>query len=818
MRHCRLAALFVALCLLLAGARAHAQTAGWLSPAASSYSAASGDNGKILASDLAPGASLTVTLPSPASVGAGWQMGFSTGGGHAIVLNAPVSSYILAGQKTATSFTLNSANYEYALLQSDGTNFRLLSATAQTALANGIEVPAGAGWTYLFSTGYSATVGDNGAILSSALAGGPVTVTLPSTPLLPNGWRIRIYNGGNAISVQTNGVQGGSIATPAGVLLPSYGLYTKGTVVEVSFDGAAFHILNSPLGSIPASAFGIATDGSDQSANLTAWSQAARLSGLPALFDVCGTAAAPVGYDDVPIYPYMQVQFSPCNYLKKTGSGPGLHTTDAIGSSTPTTQVDKVSIDGPNIDMNGQNGTAILLEGAQHSTLSHFYIYNVAQGTWTWTDGFGDTADYDTTGVMVKGTKNLLGSWGNEIFKGWIMPRDHHGAGSVGMELLSSNVVPTSQFAHFNNIHDVWLYGLNPNNLGGYQGFSIGVNVIGGSDVRFAQVDVSGGVRGILAGNNANQPASRLVFDQIYAEAETTAAIDLENNACTIGEIKFASLANTNDGSHFVPPVLNNSTSCGQSVEYSSQAKTWSIDGYAPPNALSNESGFQFVGKSGRTTAVELNTFGAPGRLAMVRYNGTNGHGTLSALTNGNQLGEFDMWGYDGTSVSVGPQILGYATEDWTATHHGSQIKAFRALNGHAASILWQSDTSGGIQFCADATGCPATADDGGVAAKGNIAAGGTLSQGGVNVLNILSGTSGSIGGALTAGNCASDTITIAGALAGMQVSASPASNPGSGIMPPIAWVSSTNTVTVNVCAAFNATATSVAYNVRVIQ
>jgi hypothetical protein len=83
-----------------------------------------------------------------------------------------------------------------------------------------------------------------------------------------------------------------------------------------------------------------------------------------------------------------------------------------------------------------------------------------------------------------------------------------------------------------------------------------------------------------------------------------------------------------------------------------------------------------------------------------------------------------------------------------------------------------------------------------------------------------LSGTTGSIGGsALTAGQCATGTVTVTGATTSMVAAVSPAggTSPGTGYV----WqgqVTSSNTVTVSVCAIAAGTPTSTTYNVRVIQ
>lgn len=231
-----------------------AQTTGWEYPTTSSYTASSADNGKILASDNIPGATITVTLPSPVTVGQGWEMGFSNGGGHGIIINTPISTYILSGQKTFTSFTSPSnTNFEYFAIQSDGTNFRLLVATTTTALFNGIDGAAGGlKWEYLFSTGYAATLTDNGMTMSTILAGGDSTITLPSISLIPNGWTIGIYTGGNnAAIIQPNGVSGGTLIDTDGNSVSSLNIPGNpvNNYITLAFDGAAFRVTSTTYNS-----------------------------------------------------------------------------------------------------------------------------------------------------------------------------------------------------------------------------------------------------------------------------------------------------------------------------------------------------------------------------------------------------------------------------------------------------------------------------------------------------------------------------------------------------------------------------------------
>jgi hypothetical protein len=284
---------------------AHAQTAGWFFPSVSSYTASGTDNGKILSTDNVPGSTITVTLPNPATVGAGWIMGFSEANGRGVILNTPGAVRILAGQKQFASFsTPTNTNYEYLTLQSDGTNFRLTSATPATALFNGlVGASGGQSWNFITSTGYSATITDNGTTISSALLSGPATVTLPSISTIPNGWTVSLYasQGGNTITVQPNGVSGGTLYNPFGVPVSNY-IVGGVDVASVSFDGGNFRMKRA-VGTTDSQLAPIVVDSGTYTATTqpglsaqTIYNQAI-MNGIPTLFQgydaIRGVASAP---------------------------------------------------------------------------------------------------------------------------------------------------------------------------------------------------------------------------------------------------------------------------------------------------------------------------------------------------------------------------------------------------------------------------------------------------------------------------------------------------------------------------------------------
>lgn len=191
----------------------------WMFPSAT-YTAAAIDDGLAISSYNAPGASLTVTLPAAATLNAGWSMQFATdnGKGLTVDINGSDAARILAGSKQVSSLVFGPGNYEHATLQFDGNNFRLLDTTRSTRLAMGFDpAPWPTNWLYPSTSGYSATVADNGNVLSSYNTSGGLTVTLPSIDSLPptSGWTMGFATDNDQpVTVQVNGTDGGQIVYP----------------------------------------------------------------------------------------------------------------------------------------------------------------------------------------------------------------------------------------------------------------------------------------------------------------------------------------------------------------------------------------------------------------------------------------------------------------------------------------------------------------------------------------------------------------------------------------------------------------------------
>ena len=198
----------------------------WIFPSVASYTATPIDDGIAVSSYNAPGTSMTVTLPPVASVNPGWSMAVATDNGKGMIVTAPTGD-ILSGGKFVSSVTLGPGNYEYLRIQSDGNNWRVVSSTRNTRLNMGFEAPPWpSNWLYPTSSGYAATLGDNGNILSSYNTTSGLTVTLPATTNLPTGWSIGFAtDNGKPLSVQVASTAGGRIVWPgSGSAATSFGL------------------------------------------------------------------------------------------------------------------------------------------------------------------------------------------------------------------------------------------------------------------------------------------------------------------------------------------------------------------------------------------------------------------------------------------------------------------------------------------------------------------------------------------------------------------------------------------------------------------
>lgn len=221
----------------------------WQFPTAATYTAVPIDDRTVLSSYNAPGAALTVTLPAPSAVVAGWSIGFASDNGKGLTVTAP-SGMILGGGKAVPSVALGPGNYEYLQLVSDGNNFRIVTATRATLAANGMQSRDWPGnWQFPASAGYAATLGDNGTVLSSYNTAAGLSVTLPSTTGLPTGWSMGFAtDDGKGLTVQVNGTNGGNILYPKAAASGVTSVSLAGNRYEflaLQYDGSNFRVVQA---------------------------------------------------------------------------------------------------------------------------------------------------------------------------------------------------------------------------------------------------------------------------------------------------------------------------------------------------------------------------------------------------------------------------------------------------------------------------------------------------------------------------------------------------------------------------------------------
>src|SRR6266700_2694472 len=166
-------------------------------------------------------------------------MGFNSDNGKGMTITTPSGS-ILSGGKALSAITIGAGNYEYIELINDGTNYRLRTSTRNTRIANGVEARDWPGnWLFPSTSGYAATLADNGNVLSSYNTTAGLTVTLPSTTALSSGWSMGLTaENGKSLAVQVNGTSGGHLLYPNSGAVTSLSLASNNyEFIVLQYDG-----------------------------------------------------------------------------------------------------------------------------------------------------------------------------------------------------------------------------------------------------------------------------------------------------------------------------------------------------------------------------------------------------------------------------------------------------------------------------------------------------------------------------------------------------------------------------------------------------
>jgi len=226
----------------------------WSFPSASAYTAAVSDNGNAVSAYNSPLGYLTVTLPPTSALNAGWTIAIANDNNKvaaAQIASGDSARLLYPGSgATITSLQLVAGNYEHAVLQFDGSNFRLMQVTPATSAAIGLSGgTCVAKWNFPSVGTYNATAADCGSVISAYNSPiSSLTVTLPSVTALAAGWSMGFAtDNGKALTVQVNGSSGGNILMPgtrgSQSAMTLYGQNYE--YLKLEFDGSNFRVVST---------------------------------------------------------------------------------------------------------------------------------------------------------------------------------------------------------------------------------------------------------------------------------------------------------------------------------------------------------------------------------------------------------------------------------------------------------------------------------------------------------------------------------------------------------------------------------------------
>jgi hypothetical protein len=128
------------------------------------------------------------------------------------------------------------------------------------------------------------------------------------------------------------------------------------------------------------------------------------------------------------------------------------------------------------------------------------------------------------------------------------------------------------------------------------------------------------------------------------------------------------------------------------------------LNGGSAPTAQTGTA-IQILGANAGPARIELNAYGGSAFFSGIAYGGTNASPT--ALTSGTQIGSYNSFGYNGTSV-VGPSasLRSFANQNWSVGANGTYVDITTTPNGSAtAAQVIRFENDGGITVPSTVTG-----------------------------------------------------------------------------------------------------------------
>lgn len=401
---------------------------------------------------------------------------------------------------------------------------------------------------------------------------------------------------------------------------------------------------------LPVSVTTIAWASGDQTSAMQAKIDAAYAAGQlvyigPGVYSVTGLS----------VYDGQRIIFQPGASLKMTAAGAAIKTLPSPGASAAATH--NVKIIDPVIDMNGQNGVAIMLECAALCEVDNAVISGMVTGNFSWDDPFASAQTWPNTGIIIKGVSGVNFAGLNRVRNPQTSGPGAVAASSpVGIWLGTSMGGGNSKKANSNVIEG-----------GQFLNGGIGGVMSVGDDNLFQLPNGSSNGVAFQIGDMTNTtPVKRNVFVKPYMENYITTAIHNTQYA-TDNWIKGLSSHSPVSGP---PPFFINdlATNALLITEITGDDEV----AFPLPTLNADPAGNRMIATAGG--GYDIQQFVGGGSAG---YTCTAFRGTMSAPTNvqnGTLLGQWRGAGYDGTAIGEAGGLYVSANEDFSGTAHGSKI------------------------------------------------------------------------------------------------------------------------------------------------
>lgn len=398
------------------------------------------------------------------------------------------------------------------------------------------------------------------------------------------------------------------------------------------------------------------TGGSDSTASLQACINAAFTAGGKILVDQ-GTFLT----SGVVIYSTQTIEFCPGGSFEMSAGGACIVTQVSPGAGPPhSTTISSVKIIKPNINLNSQVATGILLDCNAWSTIDTPNVTNVPSGNWSYTSGVG-VITLPASAITILATPSAAFAYYNIIQTPNLI---NTASANNGVGIYFGDQSDTEGFPNVNRV------------IGGrVSNFVTGIYAYSGSDGLIDYTDVSHNTTGIQLGADTGPQINRFRVTHPYMEDCTNGiVVSIKASMCLLDGV--ASVSGTTN------PLVFNSGSTRTNTYVLNWGQTYSGGGTL-------EGGYYqlSIDPAGFGGGLEIAVpAGAPPLLTF-----TGCQGPFSAKTatlSADVLGQISSLGYMPTGFNTSAQVAFTASQNWSNTQSGTDIIFFTTAKGATSPTM----------------------------------------------------------------------------------------------------------------------------------